>query len=82
MCFGAEKVITAYSENSFNKPVIVNTDNSSLDYSSNKNINLCGENVTWSPDGKKILFFSANEDIVKNYISFKDKNEVNIITFK
>jgi len=35
MCFGAEKVITAYSENSFNKPVIVNTDNSSLDYSSN-----------------------------------------------
>lgn len=47
-----------------------------------KNINLCGENITWSPDSKKILFFSANEDIVKNYISFKDKNEVNIITFK
>ena len=25
-----------------------------------KDINLCGEKVTWSPDSKKILFFTAN----------------------
>ena len=52
------------------------------DISPNADINLCGDNIAWSPDSKRILFFTGNEDIIKNHIRFKDKNEINIITFK
>jgi len=38
--------------------------------------------IQWNGDSKKILFFTGNEEIEKNNFSFKDKNEVNIITFK
>jgi hypothetical protein len=50
-----------------------------------KNINISGsldKSIQWSGDSKKILFFNGNEEIEKNNFSFKDKNEVNIITFK
>lgn len=47
-----------------------------------KDINLCGENVVWSPDSKKILFFTADEERMINYVPFPNKNEINIITFK
>lgn len=47
-----------------------------------KDINLCGENIVWSPDSKKILFFTADEERMINYVPFPNKNEINIITFK
>lgn len=50
-----------------------------------KDINISGsldKSIEWSGDSKKILFFTGNEEIEKNRFVFKDKNEVNIITFK
>lgn len=50
-----------------------------------KDINISGsldKSIEWSGDSKKILFFTGNEVIEKNKFSFKNKNEVNIITFK
>jgi hypothetical protein len=50
-----------------------------------KNINLSGSldnYVQWSGDSKKILFFTYNNQTIKNGFSFPDKNQVNIITFK
>lgn len=50
-----------------------------------KNFNAVGsidDWVQWSSDSKKVLFFTADKPIVKNNITFYDKNEVNLITFK
>lgn len=47
-----------------------------------KDIKLCGRDLTWSSDSKKILFFTGNEELKKNSFTFTDKSEVNIITFK
>ena len=43
---------------------------------------LCGYDVTWSADSKKILFFTTDDYTEENYNRFANKNEINIITFK
>ena len=43
---------------------------------------LCGYEVTWSADSKKILFFTTDDYTEENYNRFANKNEINIITFK
>lgn len=47
-----------------------------------EDLKLCGYDVTWSADSKKILFFTTDDYTEENYNRFANKNEINIITFK
>lgn len=47
-----------------------------------EDIKLCGYDVTWSADSKKILFFTTDDYTEGSYERFANKNEINIITFK
>lgn len=48
-----------------------------------KDIFWSDDNVAWSSDSKKILFFTCDDEgEVKNNIRIQDKNDINIVTFR